>query len=136
MLQPVYDFLGYCLNEIKYVNSQKENTYIGISIPRDFYNDEMKQYSLIIRVTTDCSEEESYFIFQAIFKINDYKWFSGLEANEKRAVFFSFVFPFIREKILSITSDSNPGLFIPTLDVRTINFEKELKLVKSFENVK
>ena len=136
MLQPVYDFLGYCLNEIKYVNSQKENTYIGISIQRDFYNDEMKQYSLIIKVTTDCSEEESYFIFHAIFKLNDYNWFSGLESNEKRAVFFSFVFPFIREKILSITSDSNPGLFIPTLDVRTINFEKELKLVKSFENVK
>ena len=71
MSQPLYNYLGYSLNDIKYINTHKENTYIGISLPKEIYNEETKQYSLFIRITTDFSEEESYFIFQAFFEIND-----------------------------------------------------------------
>ena len=29
MLMPAYNLLGYSLNEVKYINSHKDNTYIG-----------------------------------------------------------------------------------------------------------
>ena len=131
MLQPVYNFLGYSLNEIKFVNSHKECSYVGISVLKDAFDSEKKQYTLLIRISADFSNEESYFIFQAVYQINDYAWYKTLNENVRKASFFGIAFPFIREKVFSITSDSNPGLFIPTIDVRNINFEKELRLVKA-----
>lgn len=131
MLQPAYSFLGYNINEIKYINNHKENTYVGISILDDTYIEATKQYYLIIRITSDFSEEESSFVFQAAFQINDVKWFNELDKNSRKSIFFGMVFPFVRERVFAITSDSNPGLFIPTLNVKNINFEKELKLIRT-----
>lgn len=131
MVQPLYSFLGYGINEIKYINEYKENTYICISIPKDSFNEENKKYSLFIRVSTDFAQEESYFIFQSAFQINDIEWFKKNDDNLRKSIFFSLVFPFIREKIFSITSDSNVGLFIPTIDVRNIDFSKELRLIRA-----
>jgi len=35
-----------------------------------------------------------------------------------------------REKVFSITSDTNPGLFMPTLDIRNVDLNKEIKLIR------
>lgn len=134
MFHPVYDFLGYSINEVKFFNNHKDSTYIGISIPNDVYNKDNKQYSQFIRITTDFAEKESEFLFQAVFQINDLEWFNKLEINLRKSIFFGIAFPFVREKVFSITSDSNPGLFIPTLNVRDINFENEIRLIKSSNN--
>lgn len=130
MYQPVYDFLGFSLNEIKYINEFKENTYIGISIVKDEIIEKLSQYSLLIKITSDFAEEESSFLFQGFFKVNDFKWFKSLEENNRKSIFFAIVFPFIREKIFSITSDTKQGLFIPTLNIKDISFEKEIKLTR------
>lgn len=130
MYQPVYDFLGFSLNEIKYINKFKENTYIGISIVKDEIIEKLSQYSLLIKITSDFAEEESSFLFQGFFKVNDFKWFKSLEGNNRKSIFFAIVFPFIREKIFSITSDTKQGLFIPTLNIKDISFEKEIKLTR------
>jgi len=134
MEQPVYNFLGYTLHEVKFKNDFKPNTYVGISIPQDQFNKKNNQYSMYIRISTDFSNEESYFVFYSVFQINDLNWFNGIpDDNTKKSIFFAIVFPFIREKIFSITSDSNLGLFIPTIDVRMIDFSKELRLIKTPE---
>lgn len=130
MYQPVYDFLGFSLNEIKYINKFKENTYIGISIVKDEIIEKLSQYSLLIKITSDFAEEESSFLFQGFFKVNDFKWFKSLDENNRKSIFFAIVFPFIREKIFSITSDTKQGLFIPTLNIKDISFEKEIKLTR------
>mgnify|MGYP004661232859 FL=1 len=130
MYQPVYDFLGFSLNEIKYINKFKENTYIGISVVKDEIIEKLSQYSLLIKITSDFAEEESSFLFQGFFKVNDFKWFKSLEENNRKSIFFAIVFPFIREKIFSITSDTKQGLFIPTLNIKDISFEKEIKLTR------
>ena len=130
MYQPVYDFLGFSLNEIKYINKFKENTYIGISVVKDEIIEKLSQYSLLIKITSDFAEEESSFLFQGFFKVNDFKWFKELEENNRKSIFFAIVFPFIREKIFSITSDTKQGLFIPTLNIKDISFEKEIKLTR------
>jgi len=130
MAQVAYDLIGYSLNEAKFINKQKENTYIGISVIADYFNKDNNEYSIIIRVTSDFADEESYFVFQASYTINDLNYYNSLDKNMRKSIFFSTVFPFIREKIYSITSGSVPGLLIPTIDVRLINFDKELRLIK------
>ena len=62
--------------------------------------------------------------------MNDFKWFKSLDENNRKSIFFAIVFPFIREKIFSITSDTKQGLFIPTLNIKDISFEKEIKLTR------
>lgn len=127
----VYDFLGYTLTKAEYINSyNKKNTYISICMPKDYFNKDDSQYSLVIRIATDFDEKESQFIFQAGFRINDKQWFMKLTAQEKKSIFFSAVFPFVREKIFTITSDTHPGLLIPIIDMRTIDFDKELRLIR------
>ena len=130
MLQPAYSFLGYNTTEIRYINNHKGNTYVGISILDDSYIEATRQYTLMIRLTSDFAEEESSFIFQAVYQINDLKWYNELDKNLRKSIFFGMAFPFIREKVFAITSDSNPGLFIPTLNVKDINFDNELRLVR------
>ena len=130
MPQPTYEFLGYNVTEIKYINEHKDNTFIKISIPKDYYIEKLKQYRLFIKLSTDFSNEESYFVFLASFFINDEKWFKTLNDSEKKSLFFSIVFPFIREKVLSITADSNPGLLIPTIDLQNLDFNKEIRLIR------
>lgn len=134
MVQPVYNFLGYSINEIKITNEHKENTYVGISIPHDYFDAKTKMYSIFIRISTDFSDDESYIIFQGGFQINDLKWYDSLEENIRKSIFFAILFPFVREKVYSITSDSNPGLFIPTINVKEIDFSKELRLIKTTQS--
>lgn len=75
--------------------------------------------------------KKDYFIFENAFSINDKDWFESIDSNIKKVNFFSIAFPFIREKIFSITTDINPGLFILVLDVRQFDLSKEIKIVKN-----
>lgn len=129
-MQPVYDYLGYRLVEVKYQNKkQMDNTYVNISM----YGDELKNdiYSFYIKITTDFDSNEDYFIFEAAFNVNDKSWFEKLDENTRKAVFFGIVFPYVREKIFSITTDLTPGLFIPVLDLRQFDLSKEIRLIKN-----
>ena len=65
-------------------------------------------------------------MFSAGFKINDEKWFNELEENARNAMFFSVVFPFVREKINMICDDSRGGFMIPIIDLKTFNISKEV----------
>ena len=132
MSMVLYNFLGYRLSEIKYVNkTNKDNSYISIVVCDDNFNDINNQYSISIRVSTDFEEEESYFIFHAGFLINDIEWYSKIDKNMLKSIFLSIVFPFIREKIYTITSDMNTGLLIPTIDLRNVDCTNEIRLVKT-----
>lgn len=131
MGKAVYDFLGYGLTEINYKNTHsKDNTYISICVINDKFDDIRKIYSFSVKITTDYDEKESWFIFETAFIINDISWFNSYSDNEKKSIFFSIVFPFIREKILSITSDIQTGLFIPIIDMKSIDLSKEFRLIK------
>ena len=129
----VYNYLGFYLNEVKYVNEQKDNTYIKINT-NDYYNEKTNDYHLFVKVSADFANEESYFVFQGLFKIEDVNWYNSIPDSYRKSIFFSIVFPFVREKILTITSDSNQGLFIPTNDLKGFDFNKEFKLIKKTNN--
>lgn len=128
MAQPVYSFLGYKLLEVNYKNNlQHSNTYISISCSGKLVDKDL--YILNVKVCADfIPDEESSFLFESAFRINDKEWFNELDDKPLQSILFSVVFPFIREKIFTITSDINQGLFIPTLDLKSIDVSKGIKL--------
>ncbi|MDY4788927.1 MAG: hypothetical protein SO253_06480 [Bacilli bacterium] len=127
----LYHFLGYKILEIRYKNKNNDSSYITISVPQDNYNKKKSIYSFLIKITTDFGNDDNYFLFQADFEIYNIDEFNNFESNEKKAYFLRIVFPFIREKIFSITSDTDQGLLLPTIDIRNFNFDCELKLIKA-----
>ncbi len=130
MDKPVYNFLGFVTSSIHYVKTRENNTYISINLTNSNFDSNTKQYTISVRVAADFDDDESYFIFEAGFEINNLDWFNKLNEAQRKTTFFASLFPFIREKIFSITSDSNVGLFIPTISVENINFDKEIRLIR------
>ncbi len=63
-------------------------------------------------------QQESTFIFNAGFQINDRNWYQGIQKKQIDALFFSVVFPYIREKIHSLSNDYRGSVNIPTIDLR------------------
>ena len=88
-------------------------------------------YSILVKIGTDFDKTEDYFIFEAAFAIKDKNWFLKLSESEKKYIFLNVVFPFIREKVFSITLDINQGLLIPVIDLKEFDLSKEIKFVKN-----
>ena len=131
MSQVMFDFLGFKLTGVKYINTgEKDNTYISIDILDEEYTID-NIYSILVKIGTDFDKTEDYFIFEAAFAIKDKNWFLKLSESEKKYIFLNVVFPFIREKVFSITSDINQGLLIPVIDLKEFDLSKEIKLVKN-----
>ena len=128
MSLPVYNFLGYKTVNIDYKNNGEDsNNFVAISCSGKMSENDM--YLLDINVSADFIKDNvSKFCFESAFKINDMEWFNKLTEQQKQSVFFSIVFPFIREKLFAITSDVRQGLFIPTLDLKTMDVSKGIKL--------
>ena len=133
MPMPVYDFNGYylkrmtCVNDINY-----NNTYISIKVDGKMTRN---IYTMTITIKTDFDlENESSFIFEAIFKINDLDWYNHLSEREQMMVLSSVAFPFIRERVYVMTTDLKPGLLIPMLDLKSFDVTKEIRLVKKSNN--
>ena len=124
----VYNFLGYRLLEANYYSLEGNNTTITIRINGKL---EDSIYVIEVIVETDfSSRQNSTFKFEAAFKVNDMEWYEKLSDSERKMVFSSIVFPFVREKIFSISSDIKPGLLIPMLDLKNIDASKEIKLTR------
>ena len=130
MPMPVYDFKGYYLKKMKCVNAiNYDNTYISIKVDGKLIN---RIYTMIIEIRTDFDpKEESSFVFETVFKINDIVWYNKLSEREQKMVLSSVAFPFIRERIYVITTDIKPGLLIPMLDLKTFDVTKEIRVVKN-----
>ena len=133
MPMPVYDFNGYylkrmtCVNDINY-----NNTYISIKVDGKMTRN---IYTMTITIKTDFDlENESSFIFEAIFKINDLDWYNHLSEREQMMVLSSVAFPFIRERVYVMTTYLKPGLLIPMLDLKSFDVTKEIRLVKKSNN--
>ena len=133
MPMPVYDFNGYYLKRMTYVNDiNYNNTYISIKVDGKMTRN---IYTMTITIKTDFDlENESSFIFEAIFKINDLDWYNHLSEREQMMVLSSVAFPFIRERVYVMTTDLKPGLLIPMLDLKSFDVTKEIRLVKKSNN--
>lgn len=117
---PVYFFLGFRLLEAIY--KRKDDTELksfGVKIVESEFN----QISTVHVMTAQFNmifenQQESTFMFNAGFQINDLDWYHHIHKKQLDALFFSVVFPYIREKIHSLTNDYRRSIIIPTIDLR------------------
>ena len=84
-------------------------------------------YNILINIKLEFENcNVSSFTFSAGYKIFDEQWLENLNENSIKSLFFSVVFPFIREKINSFCDDSRGGLIIPIIDLRGIDLSNEV----------
>lgn len=126
--EPVYSFLGYRLLQAMYIrtNDNPLETF-GVKI----MDSKLKENNIhLITVQFNMKFqgcEDSIFIFNAGFKINDHKWYTDMGNLRIDALFFSVLFPFIREKIFSLSSDYRKYIDIPILDLRNVNLSEGIE---------
>ena len=126
--KPVYEFLGYKLLKVNFnrYNDEKLSKFSFKIINRN-YNNEDNVYSFCVSVNLDFRDnEESNFIFLTAFLINDIKWYSSLENNIRDSMFFSIVFPFIRQKINEFCDDSRELVRLPIVNLKNICLDQEV----------
>ncbi|MCF7930629.1 MAG: hypothetical protein K9L02_03855 [Acholeplasmataceae bacterium] len=125
---PVYNFLGYHLLQAQYyrkLNSGIEK--FSIKMTDHSYNKKTKNYVINFKIFLKFNDiiEESVFEFEGGFHINDEKWKDEITSNMLNSLFFSVIFPYVRNKIYSITDDINTGVQLPIIDLRGVDLTKD-----------
>lgn len=125
---PVYQFLGFKTIESHFFrNTDKKIKKFSVQVLNSEYQKENKIYNIYIIIKLEFGDcKESSFIFIAGYKINNEQWMNELDENTINSLFFSVVFPFIREKINCLCDDTRGGLIIPIIDLRGIDVTKEV----------
>lgn len=99
----------------------------SFKVTEQYYNEKDNVYSFCINIKLTFKEnEESSFIFLSAFHINDINWYKELDEGFKDSLFFSVVFPFIRQKINEFCDDSRDAIMIPIVNLKNTNLKKEV----------
>jgi hypothetical protein len=130
---PVYFFLGFRLLEATYKHRNDDTlTSFGIKIVESLLDKKNRDHALTIQFNmTIGKNEESTFIFNSGYQINDFEWYNSLAKEQIDALFLSVLFPYVREKVYSLTNDYRGNIDIPIIDLRHADltegaiFEKE-----------
>ncbi|MFA7157225.1 MAG: hypothetical protein WC123_06000 [Bacilli bacterium] len=130
--KPVYFFLGFRLLEATFKRSSDEPIKsFGVKIIDSSFDDNTgihvitTQFSMIIN-----KEDESTFVFNSGYQVNDLEWYKSIDKEQIDALFFSVVFPYIREKIHSLTNDYRGSVDIPIIDLRHANLSEGATFTK------
>jgi len=119
--KPVYNFLGYQMVLVDYKRVKNTNIEkFSIKTYDRKFDEKINCFSFNVQLELKYSEEEaSKFIFSVGFRINDLEWKKQIkEEGIIESIFFATVFPYIREKIYSVTNDSRGAFNIPIIDLR------------------
>ena len=129
-----YLFLGFHLEKINFQKNQIEDLQeIRISISSYGYDEEECVFSLSIVIELDYENSKNNELhYIAGYKIQDEETMEDIKRdkniNDYISVFVSFVIPFIRSNITSITIDSGTAVVLPTINCRTITLDKTIVL--------
>lgn len=132
--KPVYEFLGYKLLKVKFnrYNDEKLGMFSFKITDRNYNNDD-NVYSFCVSVKLDFKDnEKSDFVFLTAFLINNIEWYNSLEDNMRDSMFFSIVFPFVRQKINEFCDDSRDLVRLPIVNLKNVCLDQEV--VFSFVN--
>ena len=125
---PVYQFLGFKMIESHfYRNTDEKIKKFSVQVFDGDFQKDNSIYNIYARIKLEFGGcEESSFIFVAGYKVNDEQWMNELDESSIKSLFFSVVFPFIREKINCLCDDNRGGLVIPIIDLRGIDMTNEV----------
>ncbi len=129
---PVYSFLGYRLLEVKYnriLDGDMESFTLSIL---DFTLSEDSIYVITFSLKLKFeNNEESEFIFNAGFEINDTNWYESINENQIQSIFIATVFPYIRQKVNVLTDDYRGGVVIPIIDLKNKDISNGITYTKN-----
>jgi len=133
-MKPVYEFTNFRLTDVVY--SREENDSPSKTEIKAKITNEKGKYIVLTSIVaiTFTGRKVSELKFTSSYMINDEKWADDLGATRLTSVLFSAVFPFIREKIFNITSDSRTPILLPVIDLKNVDishgvvFEKKQNL--------
>ena len=130
---PVYSFLGFNLLKCDFTRISKETvSKFSLKLKGNEYDEDKRIYSIGIQVILKYGkDEQSNFLFNAGFKINDDEWKRSMKDKELNQLFLSVVFPFVRKMISDITDDSRGSFIIPIIDLRNIDLDKGLSFINT-----
>ncbi len=117
---PVYFFIGFRLLEgtIKRTSDDELKSF-GVKILDSTFNESNLIHVLTMQFNMKFeNDEESTFVFNSGYQVNDMDWYKQLEKAQIDALFFSVMFPYVREKIHSLTNDYRGSVNIPIIDLR------------------
>lgn len=123
---PAYFFLGFRLLEANYKRTgEGPLKSFGIKIIDSNYVKKDKIHILTTQFSMFFDEdEESTFIFNSGYHINNTNWYGELEKDQIDSLFFSVVFPYIRQKVYSLTDDIRGNVDIPIIDLRQVDLSE------------
>ena len=135
---PVYFFLGFKLLEGNFVRfNDKPMKSFGIKILDSIFDTESSIHVMTTQFSMNFDEEEeSSFIFNSAYQINDIEWYQKLKKEQVDALFFSVVFPYIREKIHALTNDNRGSVDIPIIDLRHADLSEGATFTKEDPKIK
>lgn len=120
---PVYDFLGIKIINVNFTRTANtEIEYFNVKTYNRDFDAKSKIFSFFIELIIKYEEEEeSKFVFAVAFKINDLEWKNKANDDILESLFVSTVFPYIREKVSTITDDSRGRFVLPIIDLRSVS---------------
>ena len=122
-----FDFRGYRLLKATLTRiKDKPIASFSLYSQKGVYNEENKIFEMITEVTINFGEENNIFVFSSGYKINDLQWYEVMAEQTIVNELFKVVFPFIREKICSFTSDFRPGIMLPVFDLDSFDVTKKI----------
>jgi len=114
-----------------YRSVDDEISHCGSKIPDSDYDNVVNMHVSPIQFDmTFKDDENSQFIFNAGYKVNDLKWYNQLTQEQVDALFLSVLFPYVREKVNSLTNDYRGSINIPTIDLRQVDLKEGITFTK------
>lgn len=129
----LYKFLGFHLVEINF-SCVLESSINEIRLNLESYNfNKQNQVDIIANVEIDFeNSKKNKFKYVAGYEIENKECPDSFnkekDINEYLSLFFTSLFPFIRENISSVTKDSVNHILLPTIDCRAIPLQESLVL--------
>lgn len=120
--------LGYNIQNVKLSRiGNEEITKIDIKLLSKEYDEKTSVYSLVLCAEFDFETSKMNKIeILSGFLINDK---SILEGNEHIvSIFAASIFPYLRQALISLTSDARKPVVIPTLDLRYLDIGRGITL--------
>ena len=122
-----YEFRGYRILKIDYLRLKDQPmSSFTIGVKKNLWDPKTGIYELVSELELYFGEEKSVVVFSIGYKIIDIEWLELMAEQTIVNELFRTGFPYVSQKIQTITSDFRPGIILPVLDLKKFDFTKKI----------
>lgn len=122
-----YEFRGFRTIKIDYTRL-KDQPLVSFTIgtKKNQWDEKNGIYELVTEFELMFGDEKTLVVFSSGFKIIDLEWLDLMAEQTVVNELFRTVFPYLTQKLQTITSDFRPGLVLPVFDMKKFDFTKKI----------